>query len=136
MLWQQLYRHEGKSDGQLSIVFPKDTLEPISATYNPDDDRSFRSYARKYDQRDLKEIPQTGFGSRGSSQPFETLSLGQQIIRMNFDIHVGSIGGLGTKILAAFVSLVGASLPVTGFIIWYNRKWGKKKRPGRLRKPS
>ncbi len=133
-LWQQLRYAEGKTDGQLSIAFPKDTIEPISATYNPDEGRSFRSYTRLYDQRNLQELPQTGFGSRGSSQPFETLSLGQRIIRMNFDIHVGSIGGLSTKILAALVSLVGASLPVTGFIIWYNRKWGK--RPARPRKPS
>jgi len=62
----------------------------------------------------------------------EQISFGQQIYRANFDIHVGTIGGLPTKILASLASLVGASLPVTGFIIWYNRKWGKKKKPARI----
>nr|WP_316829148.1 PepSY-associated TM helix domain-containing protein [Pedobacter miscanthi] len=46
--------------------------------------------------------------------------------RMNYDIHVGRILGLPGKIIACLASLIGASLPVTGFIIWYNRKFGKK----------
>ncbi|MBS1566334.1 MAG: PepSY domain-containing protein, partial [Bacteroidetes bacterium] len=50
--------------------------------------------------------------------------VGDKIYRMNYDIHVGAIAGLPGKIIAFFVSLVCASLPVTGFIIW----WGKKKR--------
>jgi uncharacterized iron-regulated membrane protein len=54
--------------------------------------------------------------------------LGQKIYRANFDIHVGTIGGMPTKVLASFASLVGASLPITGCVIWYNRKWGKKRK--------
>jgi uncharacterized iron-regulated membrane protein len=47
--------------------------------------------------------------------------------RMNFDIHTGQILGLPTKILAFLVCMIGASLPVSGTLIWYNRKWVKKK---------
>ena len=51
---------------------------------------------------------------------------GEKLIEMNYDIHVGAIGGLTGKIIAFIVSLICASLPVTGFIIW----WGKKRRGG------
>ncbi|MFC1223951.1 PepSY domain-containing protein [Pedobacter sp. BG31] len=43
---------------------------------------------------------------------------------MNYDIHVGAILGLPGKVMAFFASLIAASLPITGFIIW----WGKKKK--------
>jgi len=49
---------------------------------------------------------------------------GEALIGMNYDIHVGAILGLPGKILAFFGSLIAASLPITGFIIW----WGKKKK--------
>jgi uncharacterized iron-regulated membrane protein len=49
---------------------------------------------------------------------------GERLVEMNYDIHVGAIGGLTGKIIAFIASLVCASLPVTGFLIW----WGKKRR--------
>ena len=42
----------------------------------------------------------------------------------NYAMHVGSIYGLPSKILATFGALFLAFLPVTGFMIW----WGKKKK--------
>ena len=47
---------------------------------------------------------------------------GERLIGMNYDIHVGAIGGLTGKIIAFFASLVSASLPITGFYIWWNKK--------------
>lgn len=64
-------------------------------------------------------------------KPIEENTFGEKVQRFNYDIHVGSVLGLPGKILAFFASLIGASLPVTGFIIWYNRKFGKK-RNGKL----
>ena len=49
---------------------------------------------------------------------------GEVVIGMNYDIHVGAVLGLPGKILAFFASFIAASLPITGFIIW----WGKKKK--------
>lgn len=54
---------------------------------------------------------------------------GEKLRSMNYDLHVGSIGGMGTKILALAVSLICASLPVTGFFIWYH----KRRKAGRRR---
>ncbi|NLE31428.1 MAG: PepSY domain-containing protein [Bacteroidales bacterium] len=41
---------------------------------------------------------------------------------MNYDIHVGSIGGWAGKFLLFFVSFFIASLPVSGFLIWWQRR--------------
>jgi len=54
-------------------------------------------------------------------------NFGEKVVGANYDIHVGSILGIWTKILAFIISLICASLPVTGFLVWYGRR--KKNRP-------
>ncbi|MDR7693457.1 PepSY-associated TM helix domain-containing protein [Riemerella anatipestifer] len=51
-------------------------------------------------------------------------NLGEKAIAANYDIHVGAIFGIWSKILAFVVSLVCASLPITGFLVW----WGRNKK--------
>lgn len=51
-------------------------------------------------------------------------NFGEKAVGANYDIHVGSILGFPTKIIAFMVSLICASLPVTGFMIW----WGRRKK--------
>ncbi len=51
-----------------------------------------------------------------------TLDPGGRARSLNFDLHVGSIGGLATKWIYLLVSLIVATLPVTGFIIWWHKK--------------
>lgn len=63
-------------------------------------------------------------GKMLGSESFADKNNGEKLILMNYDIHVGAIGGLAGKIIAFVVSLICGSLPVTGFIIW----WGKKKK--------
>ncbi|WP_313373548.1 PepSY-associated TM helix domain-containing protein [Chishuiella sp.] len=58
----------------------------------------------------------------------KNLQLGNKIAGMNYDLHTGGILGYPTKILAFIVSLVCASLPVTGAIFWWNRRPKKKKK--------
>lgn len=58
---------------------------------------------------------------------FEEKRNGEKFSDMNYGIHTGSILGLPGKILAFLASLISASLPITGFLIWYNKKWGKRK---------
>jgi len=59
---------------------------------------------------------------------------GERANRMTYDIHTGGIGGLATRVLVFFTALIAASLPVTGFCIW----WGKRKKPKKkiMRKES
>lgn len=53
---------------------------------------------------------------------------GERLIEMNYDIHVGAIAGLPGKIMAFLASLVCASLPVTGFLVWWGKRNKKPKR--------
>lgn len=46
---------------------------------------------------------------------------GEKFRFINYDLHVGSILGFAGKVLAFFASLICASLPVTGFLIWWGR---------------
>ena len=48
-----------------------------------------------------------------------------------YDIHTGQFFGLFGKIIATIASLISASLPITGFIIWLKK--GKKKRSPKKR---
>ncbi|PBJ13245.1 PepSY domain-containing protein [Flavobacterium sp. ACN6] len=47
--------------------------------------------------------------------------------RSNYSLHVGAIGGLTTKIIYFIASLICASLPLTGFYIWWGRTKKAKK---------
>lgn len=47
----------------------------------------------------------------------------------NYDLHTGRLLGLPNKILSFLAALVAASLPITGFIIW----WKKRKKPRKVK---
>jgi uncharacterized iron-regulated membrane protein len=55
------------------------------------------------------------------------LSNGRKFTNAMYDIHTGQILGLFGKILAFTSSLIVASLPITGFFIWRNKKRKTKK---------
>lgn len=103
--------HEAKGSYEAMVFFGDGTIIYNRATYF-------------YDQSTLKTLPYLNPQDR----PYAEISTGEKAFRMNFDIHTGQILGLPSKILAFIVCMIGASLPVTGTIIWYNRKWGKKKK--------
>lgn len=46
----------------------------------------------------------------------------------NYEVHTGRFFGLFGKIVAFFASLIAASLPITGFIIWLKKKKKAKKK--------
>jgi uncharacterized iron-regulated membrane protein len=61
--------------------------------------------------------------------PHTSKSAGMQLNNMNYDIHTGQIAGFGGKLLAFCCSLVSASLPITGLILYLGKqKRSKKKR--------
>ena len=54
-------------------------------------------------------------------------SLGMKWRNSNLDIHDGGIFGWPTQVLAFLASLIIATLPTTGFLIWLGKKKKKKK---------
>lgn len=53
---------------------------------------------------------------------FSEARFADKLEMMNYDIHVGSVWGLPGKILAFLISLICASLPITGFLVWWNKR--------------
>ncbi|MCQ6956414.1 PepSY-associated TM helix domain-containing protein [Mucilaginibacter aquariorum] len=53
---------------------------------------------------------------------------GEKFRSMNYDLHTGAYAGIPTKLLAFFIALICAAMPVTGFFIWYNRRSKRAKR--------
>ena len=49
-------------------------------------------------------------------------NFGEKVVAANYDIHIGAILGIWGKILAFIGSLVCASLPITGFMVWWGRR--------------
>jgi uncharacterized iron-regulated membrane protein len=103
----------------IEVHYPLNDSVAIGAGANPDADTYWKIDYRWFDQRTLQEVDVKHLYGR-----FTTASTADKIARMNYDLHVGAIGGLPTKIIAFFASLIAASLPITGFYIW----WGRRKR--------
>jgi len=68
-----------------------------------------------YDRYTLKPLEMEG-------SKFSEAKFADKLSMMNYDIHVGSILGLPGKVLAFFISLICASLPITGFLVWWNKR--------------
>ncbi|WP_443946659.1 PepSY-associated TM helix domain-containing protein [Pedobacter sp. AW1-32] len=54
--------------------------------------------------------------------PHEKKTLGMKWRNSNLELHTGRLYGLGTQFLAFLGALISASLPISGFLIW----WGKR----------
>lgn len=78
---------------------------------------------RFFDQHTLEEVETPSIYGRYAEAGFS-----EKVMRMNYDTHVGAIGGLAGKILAFLASLVCASLPVSGVLIYWGRMRKKKKK--------
>jgi uncharacterized iron-regulated membrane protein len=96
---------------------PETKLSPIAANANLETGTYWKTEYRYFDQYTLKEIEVNHiYGKLNSSTNSDKL------MRMNYDIHTGGIFGFSGKIFAFLISLLIASLPITGFFIWYGRK--------------
>lgn len=117
----------------LEVHIPVTAASPVSANANPDDETYWKLDYRYYDQYTLEELPVDHIYGR-----YHEASAADKLMRMNYDIHTGAILGLPGKFLVFFASLLCASLPITGFIIWWGRKNKKKhpKSPPKISKPK
>lgn len=107
----------------IEMHFPENESSPIHVAVNPDASTYWKMDYIYFDQYTLEEVEVGHIWDR-----FEKASIADKLMRMNYDIHVGAIFGLPGKIIAFFTSLLVASLPVTGFIIWWGRR-NKQKNP-------
>ena len=116
IIWNNLQR-EATTAETIEVHFPETATAPIAASLNADAKTYWQTDYRYFDQYTLKELPAGHIWGR-----FDKAGTADKIFRMNYDIHTGAILGLPGKFLAFFASLIAASLPVTGFLIWMGRR--------------
>jgi uncharacterized iron-regulated membrane protein len=97
---------------------PADSLGVINAYIQQKEGLYYQTHQLQFDQYS---------GALLKERRHEEKNTGEKLITANYDIHVGSILGLPGKIIAFLVSLICASLPVTGFYVWWNKRKQRKK---------
>lgn len=104
---------------QFEIHYPHSDSASIYVEITYERGVYYSSDYRFYDQNSLAEVETPSIYGR-----YTEAEVPDMVMRMNYDIHVGAILGLPGKIVMFLASLVVASLPVTGTLLW----WGRRKR--------
>lgn len=131
-LWSK-YKDEVKPNESYGVYFAHSEGDAIELVINHKPGTYYNSDYLHFDQYSGEELEAAGsYAGR-----YAEASIEDKIIRMNYDIHVGAILGLTGKVMAFLGSLLAASLPVTGFLIWRGRKKkAAKKVPVIIREPA
>jgi uncharacterized iron-regulated membrane protein len=111
----------------LELRLPESPSAAVQVYANPDEGVYYRGDFRYFDRNSLKEIQVRHPWGRYAEATFA-----DRLQRMYYDIHIGAILGLPGKLIAFLAAVVAASLPVTGFLMWWKRRSRPKggKRPG------
>jgi uncharacterized iron-regulated membrane protein len=127
ILWQKVLAENPRSKG-FYYNYP-DMASPastIAITVYPTAGQFYNSRSYTFDQYTLKPLNRKD----PYSIPYEKAGFGQKVRKMNYDIHIGAILGLPGKVMAFLAALIGASLPITGFLVWWGKRNKKTKKPG------
>ncbi len=106
----------------IELHYPKTAEESIYVEVSNSKGLYYDSDFRFFDQNTLEEIETASIYGK-----YKNAKVADKIQRMNYDIHIGAIGGITGKIIVFLISLLTASLPVTGVLLWYGRNYKKKK---------
>lgn len=101
----------------LSIHYPKDDDKEIYVCT----DMEGGTWRYLYFDRHTLDLTSSSQKRMRDAMPAEWIS------RANYGLHTGFIGGTTTKILYFIASLICASLPITGFYVWWNKRKKTKK---------
>lgn len=104
--------------GMYMTPYPPDEDDPIDITVYHQQGSWYDHSEYFYDRYTLEPLQM-------ENSSFKESNLATRLSMMNYDIHVGAVGGLPGKVFAFLVSLVCASLPISGFLLWWQK--GKKK---------
>ncbi len=127
-IWVSM-RQEYPEAALMEVHVPHDEKSSLYVMIKQDEGTWWRTDYRYFDQYTLAEIEPEHLWAK-----FSEATVADKIMRLNYDIHVGAIGGLPGKILMFCASLLVASLPVTGTLMWWGRR--QKKRSKRREKAT
>jgi len=115
LVWMKVQKEFARyNKDQIIISFPDEPEEPIYACTD-----MINGY-----WRDLYFNPLTLELTQSAGKRLSELAFADQLRKLNYGLHVGAFAGLTSKVFFFFASLICASLPITGFYIW----WGKRKK--------
>lgn len=109
------------------LHYPKTDEESIYVEVSNSKGLYYDSDFRFFDQNTLEELETPAIYGK-----YKDAKFADKILRMNYDIHIGAIGGIAGKILAFLISLLTATLPVTGILLWYGRNYKKTKKQNNI----
>jgi len=115
-------RKESPEAENFELHYPKTDSSSVYVEVSNSNDLFYDSDFRFFDQNTLEEIETPAIFGK-----YVDAKVPDKILRMNYDIHIGAIGGIVGKIIAFIISLLTASLPVTGVLLWYGRHYKKTK---------
>jgi uncharacterized iron-regulated membrane protein len=118
IIWEKM-KAEHPNAVSLEVHAIESDSASIGANTNSREGVYWSTDYRYFDQYTLKEIPANNIYGR-----LKDADLADKMIRMTYDIHTGGIFGFGGKVIAFLLSLVAASLPITGTLVW----WGRRKK--------
>lgn len=101
---------------QFKIYPAKDSSSPLRI-------KTFNKSSRHHAERLFSFNQQTA--SLIKNKAFAALPNEDKLNDLYYDIHVGSLLGFAGKLIAFMVSLITASLPISGFLIWKARRKNK-----------
>lgn len=108
------FAQKRSADAQMFLIYdPTENAGTVGITAYSKSLRFYHSDSYTFDKHSGKLLQYL---------PHTKKSAGMKMNDMNYDIHVGQILGLTGKIIAFMASLVCASLPITGFIIWLGKR--------------
>lgn len=114
VVWDKVY-------AELRELYPSYetmTLSPSSAEV------SRHSWVRRTDR--VSFDPQTG--RLGEIKRYEDGTRQQKLRSWFYAFHTGTWGGVWTKTLYFLAALIGASLPLTGYYLWWKRSFRRKRK--------
>ncbi|OCW92419.1 sulfite reductase [Macellibacteroides sp. HH-ZS] len=100
------------------LSLPKDADDVIRVSVEHKKGSYYRTDNLFFDQYTLKQLS----GSGPYAGKYTEVTVADKLRRMNLDIHDGRIIGITGKIMMFLASLVGASLPITGILIWFRKQ--------------
>ena len=118
-----LMQKEYPNAKSIEVHPPESDSTSIAANANPDEGTYWKIDYRYFDQYTLEEKKVEHIFGR-----YKDAKTSDKLMRMNYDVHTGAVFGLAGKIFAFLISFLIASLPISGFYIWWGRNRTEKKK--------
>jgi len=113
--WRRLAERHPSAE-VIIVNLPRTPTDAIRFVVNPDRRTYYRTDHYYVDQYSAAELPVDHTWGL-----YRDATRAAVIRRINYDVHIGAIGGQPGKLLFFVAGLIGAGLPITGCLVW----WGK-----------